>query len=231
MTGKTTVIFGGESRELWTDDGLTVACSGGVTLTAERADGGWVASAPPPRGGDVKADMDVHSRAVELACRINSGSVPPLTLAYFRAACLAQEGVDAVVRGGVDSLLLPETLRVLLDERGMCWDDAISEIARRFVYDAAESGTRTPLAAISALGQRTARLIGAVNEKLCARLWDAFPGDWRRIGSAAVICDGEVSFPALSAVLCGRVLCPDWRRGGEFRTLYTLHPERFEEKI
>lgn len=226
---RTAVMFGGEVHEHWTAEGLDVSYTGGVRLLAQRGKNGWEAAAPIPCGGDVKSDIKAFSKATELACAINEGRAHPLVLAYFRAACLADEGAPAALRGGFDSLLLPEALRLLLDRRRMNWEDAVEEVSRRYAYDASEPGLHFPLGAVSALQPRTAGLIRTVSEKLTRRLRETYPGDWNKANSAAIISDGEVSFPMLSAALCGRVICSKERRSTEFRTLYTLFPEKFED--
>lgn len=227
-----TVRFGGETRELWTNEGLIVTNVGAVELIAVMTDEGWQAEAPVPRrGGDVKAEVAEYSRAFELSCRINAGRVPPLTLAYFRAA--AEAGTRALsspgeVNGGYEALILPETLRLLLDERGLSWDEAAGAVSRSFIYRA-RSSARVTLGAIRALSPRTAGLISAVNEKLCERLWAAHPGDWARIAASAVIKEGEVDLPFLCAAMCGEIKCSEEKRTGAFRTFYSLWPAKFIE--
>lgn len=245
--GPVTVRFGGEAREIWTDAGLSVRYAGGLLVTARRnPEGRWLACPPAPaRHGNVKQDYALASRELELAARLAAGSVPVLTRAYFEAAADAAEALALcrndgtaltarlarTLSGGPETLLLPETLRLLLDELGLSWEAASALLARAFTLAVPETvpqtAPRAPLGAVAALQPRTAKLISAVNEKLCARLWEAFPGDWLRIGSAAAVEDGEVDFLRLAAALCGTVRCTPDQRAGLFRTLYTADPDRF----
>ncbi len=248
--GSIAVTFGGQARELWSDRGLRVTYHGGVTLGAEPGPGGWTAVAPPPAaGGSVKSDMAEYASARELCCRINDGSAPPLTLAYFRAAASAGSAgyasqpppdgalpLPQVVDGTCDALILPETLRLLLDEGGLGWDEAMESVAGSFIYcpggDVSPERRlyrpTAPLSAVAALQPRTASLISAVNERLCQTLWSAYPGDWQRIAQCAALRDGEVRFPALSAYMCGLVRCPEAARAGALRAFYTLFPAKFQ---
>ena len=68
-----------------------------------------------------------------------------------------------------------------------------------------------------------------LNEKLCARLWEAWPGDWLRIGESAIVRDDEADFAMLAAALCSRVYCTKEELACSLRTLYTLDPARFVE--
>ena len=245
MENKSTEIwFGGRVHENWSHDGLTVSYEGRTCVLAVPSPRGWLAApCPSLRGGDVKADMAEYARSRELAFRLNEGRVPPLTAAYFRAAANAAstaacfppkpltpgDGAQRqVADGSAAALQLPELLRIALDERHMSWEDATAALARGFVA-VPVTGETAPLAAVAALQPRTAALIGAVNEKLCAALWDRYPGDWERIASGAVLRDGEVDFRKLSAVLCGEIHCKKELRADALRTLYTVMPAKFKE--
>ena len=133
--------------------------------------------------------------------------------------------------GGLDAVILPELLRLLLDERRMGWDDAVCLVSECFDLRMAGSGgsVAVPLGAVAALQPRTASLIRAVNDRLCSRLWDAWPGDWRRIGESAVIRDEEVYTETLCAAMCAHIFCTKERRAGSLRSMYILAPARFTD--
>lgn len=247
MTGSeaVTVYFGGDAHEAWTNDGLVVSYTGRLPVLAVNEGGRERAYAPRPvRAGDVKADYNESARSAELAARLNSGAVPALTRAYFIAAARAARAAASVERisdlpsklhcelsGGLDAIILPELLRLLLDERRASWDEAMGVVSECFDLRMAGSATpgAVPLGAIAALQQRTASLIRAVNEKLCSRLWDTWPGDWRRIGESAVIRDGEVCTETLCAEMCSRIFCTKERRASSLRSMYILSPARFTD--
>ena len=190
------------------------------------------AEAPvPARSGDVKADYNELAKSEELAVSLNSGTAPPLTRANFNAAAAAAEAFSGLwdirdlpgrlpreLSGGYEALLIPETMRLLLAARGAAWEAACDRPARCFTRGA-----------VSALQPRDAGLIRAINEKLCGRLWDAYPGDWQRIGESAVVRDGEVDLVTLCAACCGTIICTKERRAGSLRAMYTLMPARFAD--
>jgi starch phosphorylase len=237
------VYFDGEARELWTDDRLTVTYAGRLAVRAVAdGKGGWRAAAPESDGsGNVKSDYNTASRARELAALINSGNVAPLTAAYFSTAASAAAALLRCgelplnlpkflaldISGGFDAVILLELLRLLLDERHLSWDDAAAIVAGCFTFRT-EKSARTPLTALRALSPRCARLAETVNDKFCETIWSAYPGDWRHISACAVITEGEVDFGMLSAALCGRIICPEMQRAGEFRALYVAAPDKFE---
>lgn len=243
---QTTVYFGGQAHEVWTEDGLRVSYTGRTPVLAVFDGAVLTAQAPEPgRMGDVKAGYNELAGRRELAMRLNAGAVSPLSAAYFRAAAEvslsleeAGDGLDGLPKvysrtlgGGVECIALIELLRCLLDERHASWEDAVDAVRRCFTLriPGVRPGAPVPLAAVSALQERDAALIRAVNEKLCSRLWDAWPGDWLRIGGSAVVRDDEADFTALAAVMCSHVYCTKEELAGPMRALYTLDPSRFTE--
>lgn len=243
---QTTVYFGGEAHELWTENGLEVSYTGRVPAIAVFDGKKLRAEAPVSgRAGDVKADYNDLARWHELAMRLNSGSVPPLTAAYFRASAqleLALEDAGEgwrdldkhfkhVLSGDVESIALIELLRRLLDDKRAAWEEAMEIVSNCFTLGLPKTrlGAPVPLAAVRALQPRDATLISAVNEKLCSKLWDAWPGDWLRIGESAVVRDDEADLTMLAAVMCSHVYCTKEELAGPLRALYTLEPARFSE--
>lgn len=242
---RVSVYFGGTAHEMWTDSGLSVSYTGRHEVCALREGAVYRAEAPvPARAGDVKADYNELAWSEELAASLNAGTAPALTRAYFAAAAAVAEAFSELwdirdlpgrlpreLSGGYEALLIPETMRVLLDERRASWEDARDITARCFTLRVCEGprDARVPLGAVAALQPRDAGLIRAINEKLCGRLWDAWPGDWQRIGENAVLRDGEVDLVTLCAACCGTIICTKERRAGSLRAMYTLMPARFAD--
>lgn len=240
---RVSVYFGGRCDEVWTNTGLAVTYKDRLEVTAVRVGDTFRAEArSSARSGDVKADYNESARSAELASKLNAGQVPQLSAAYFQAAATAAEAflwmrdtrllpglLQRQLGGGLDALILPEVLRLLLDEHGASWESAVELVGRCFTLrpDEGARDARVPAGAIAALQPRDAELIRAVNEKLCGRFWDIWPGDWLRIGANAVLRDEEVDLMTLSAALCGRINCTKERRAGSFRAMYILTPAKF----
>ncbi len=242
---KTIVYFGGTAHELWTERGLEVSYSGRTAVLAEGDGDELRAEAPEPqRAGDVKAGYNQLAKCLELAMRLNSGAISPLSGAYFRAAALVQRALEdnpdwrtlpATFRqelsGGAEGIALIELLRVLLDEKRAAWEEALTIAGDCFTLrlPALRVGAPVPLAAVEALQMRDVTLINAINDRHCQRLWDKWPGDWLRIGESAIVRDGEADFTMLAASLCSRVFCTKEELAGPLRALYTLEPAKFAE--
>lgn len=242
---KTTVYFGGTAHELWTERGLEVSYTGRTAVLAVGDGDEMRAEAPEPeRAGDVKAGYNELAKCLELAMRLNAGAISPLSGAYFRAAAEVARALEdsadwralpdtfrQELSGGAECIAMVELLRVLLDECRAAWDEAIDIVSRCFTLriPALRTGAPVPLAAVSALQMRDVTLINALNDRLCSRLWDEWPGDWLRIGQSAIVRDSEADFTMLAAALCSRVFCTKEELAGPLRALYTLEPARFSE--
>lgn len=240
---RVSVYFGGKCDEVWTNTGLAVTYKDRLEVSAVRAGDRFRAEVrSSARSGDVKADYNESSRSAELAAKLNSGHLSQVSLEYFQAAATVAEAFSELrdtrylpgllyreLRGGLDALILPELLRLLLDEHGASWEGAVELVGKCFTLrpDEGARDARVPLGAIAALQPRDAELIRAVNEKLCGKLWDIWPGDWHRIGASAVIRDEEADLVTLSAALCGRINCTKERRAGSLRAMYILTPAKF----
>ncbi len=239
------VYFGGTAHELWTERGLEVTYSGRTAVVAEGEGREIHAEAPEPRrAGDVKAGYNELARCLELAIRLNAGALSPLSSAYFRASAEVSRAIEdnpdwrrlpatfrVQLEGGAESIILVELLRRLLDDCRAAWDEAVAIVGDccTLRIPRMRPGAPVPMAAVAALQPRDAKLIGVINDRLCSRLWQAWPGDWLRIGEGAVVRDGEADFTMLAAVLCSRVYCTKEELAGPLRALYTLEPARFAE--
>ena len=152
---RVSVYFGGTAHEIWTNSGLSVSYTGRHEVCAVRDGAVYRAEAPvPARSGDVKADYNELAKSEELAVSLNSGTAPPLTRAYFNAAAAAAEAFSGLwdirdlpgrlpreLSGGYEALLIPETMRLLLDERGASWEAACDITARCFTLRPCSRGT------------------------------------------------------------------------------------------
>ena len=223
-----TVYFGGEAHEVWTDSGLEVSYTDRTPAIAVLDADTLRAEAPEPgRKGDVKAGYNELARWRELAMRLNSGAVEEAGDDWTGLSA----HYKCVLGGGVESIALIEMLRRLLDEKRAAWEEAMGIVSSCFTLciPKIRLGAPVPLAAVKALQPRDATLIRAVNEKLCSRLWDAWPGDWLRIGESAAVRDDEADLTMLAAAMCSHVYRTKEELAGPLRALYTLEPARFSE--
>ena len=93
-------------------------------------------------------------------------------------------------------LAIPELMRLLMDEKGLGWDEASSIVQRCVAYTnhtiMAEALEKWPCDMVRSLLPRIYMILEEINRRLCERLWNAFPGENERIAKMAVVAYGHV---------------------------------------
>ena len=88
-------------------------------------------------------------------------------------------------------MAVPELMRLLIDEEGLGWDEAVQITRRTIAYTnhtiMAEALEKWPVNMVQQLLPRCYQIICELNRRLCERLWNAFPGDWDRIARMAIV--------------------------------------------
>ena len=88
-------------------------------------------------------------------------------------------------------MAVPELMRLLIDEEGLGWDEAMNITRQTIAYTnhtiMAEALEKWPVNMVQQLLPRCYQIICEMNRRLCERLWNAFPGDWDRIARMAIV--------------------------------------------
>lgn len=102
------------------------------------------------------------------------------------------------------ALVIPEMMRILLDEEGMDWDSAwritgniVSYTNHTILPEAME---KWPVAMFKTLLPRIYMIVEEINERFCRQLWTEYPGEWQKISDMAVISSGYVHMAHLAVV-------------------------------
>ncbi len=133
-------------------------------------------------------------------------------------------------------LAIPELMRILIDEKGMDWEQAEDITRRCFAYtnhtvlqEALEKWSQ-PM--VRMLLPRIYMILEEMNRRLCARLWEQFPGQWERIGKMAILAYDQVHMANLCVAMTSTVngvsqIHSDILRRQTFRDYCSIAPERF----
>ena len=134
------------------------------------------------------------------------------------------------------AVAVPEMMRLLIDQYGLGWDRAEDICHRVFAYTnhtiMAEALERWPEDMFQRLLPRVYQILQEMNRRLCAQLWDVFPGQWERIGKLAIISYGEIHMANL-AIVSGHTVNGVSQIHGEilkketFKDYNTIYPGRF----
>ncbi|ELK48237.1 glycogen phosphorylase [Halobacillus sp. BAB-2008] len=137
------------------------------------------------------------------------------------------------------ALVIPELMRILMDEKGVGWEEAweitqssVSYTNHTTLSEALESW---PVGLVRSLLPRIFMIIDEINERFCQELWRTFPGDFNRIADLAIVADGQVKMAHLSIVGSHSVngvakLHTDILKEREMKRFYNTFPDRFNNK-
>ncbi|HWR30723.1 MAG TPA: glycogen/starch/alpha-glucan phosphorylase [Negativicutes bacterium] len=101
-------------------------------------------------------------------------------------------------------VVVPELMRILIDEEGMTWDDAWRVTTNTVSYTnhtvMPEAFEKWPVDVFKELLPRIHMIVYEINERWCRELWTRYPGEWDRIREMAIIADGYVRMANLAVV-------------------------------
>ena len=133
-------------------------------------------------------------------------------------------------------LAIPELMRILIDEEGLGWDEAQAIVTKTVAYTnhtvLSEALEKWPEQMMKERLPRIYMILEEMNRRLCARLWNAFPGDWDRIAKMAILAYGQVHMANLCVAMSYSVngvsrLHGEILKADTFHDYYQLMPEKF----
>ncbi len=134
------------------------------------------------------------------------------------------------------ALSIPELMRILLDDYDFSWEDAMDVCKRTFSYTnhtvLAEALERWGVDIFKTTLPRIYEIVCALNETLCRKLWNYFPGQWDRIAHMAVVAYDQVHMANLCCLMSGAVngvskLHAEILKKDTFRDFYLIEPEKY----
>ncbi|MGX8706617.1 MAG: glycogen/starch/alpha-glucan family phosphorylase, partial [bacterium] len=134
------------------------------------------------------------------------------------------------------AVAIPELMRILMDDYGLDWEKAETICYRTFAYTnhtvLVEALEKWPESLFAQTLPRIYMILQEMNKRLCARLWDAFPGQWERIGHMAIIGYGNVHMANLCVSASHSVngvsgIHTDILKKQTFHDYYMIEPSKF----
>ncbi len=100
------------------------------------------------------------------------------------------------------AMVIPELMRIMMDEYGMSWEAAWDITNRTVAYTnhtvMVEALERWPEEMIKRIVPRVYQIICEINRRFCEHLWTIFPGDWQKISKMAIVANNEIRMAHLS---------------------------------
>lgn len=137
------------------------------------------------------------------------------------------------------TLAIPELMRILIDEEGLDWENAMRITVNTVSYTnhtiLAEALEKWPIDMFKNLLPRIYMIVEEMNERFCAELWNKYIGQWDKISKMAIIGDGYVRMANLAIVGSHSVngvakLHTEILKKQEMRDFYYLYPNKFNNK-
>ena len=134
------------------------------------------------------------------------------------------------------TLAIPELMRIMLDECGYDWDSAWKLVTDTMAYTnhtiMAEALEKWPEDMVKSLLPRIYQILVEMNKRLCARLWNFFPGEAERVGRMAIIAYGYIHMANLCVAMTFSTngvskLHGDILKQETFHDFYLVMPEKF----
>ncbi len=133
------------------------------------------------------------------------------------------------------TLIIPELMRIFMDEYGMGWDEAWNIVKNSVAYTnhtvMSEALERWPQDLVQQLLPRLWEIMCEINRRWCDYLVEKF-GEGERVGSNLIIRDGQVHMANMCLAACYKVngvsqLHGDILKRDLFKDVCSIRPERF----
>ncbi|MCT4596736.1 MAG: glycogen/starch/alpha-glucan phosphorylase [Vallitalea sp.] len=137
------------------------------------------------------------------------------------------------------SLVIPELMRILLDEEGLEWEDAWEITTKTCAYTnhtiMSEALEKWPIELLSRLLPRIYMIIEEINRRFCRRLTDEFNLSNDKVHDMSIIMDGLIKMAWMSIVGSYSVngvarLHTEILKTEELKNFYEIFPGKFNNK-
>ena len=134
------------------------------------------------------------------------------------------------------AVAIPELMRILMDEHDLSWEEAEQICYNTFAYTnhtvLQEALERWPESLFAEQLPRIYMILQEMNKRLCAKLWDVYPGQWERIGHMAILGYNQVHMANLCVACTHSVngvsgIHTDILKKQTFHDYYVMEPEKF----
>lgn len=104
------------------------------------------------------------------------------------------------------TLAIPELMRLLIDDKGLGWDEAWDITRRTFAYTnhtvMSEALEKWPLDMFERILPRISMIVQEINRRLMENLQEVYPNDWGKQKWMAIISDNQVFMANLCLATC-----------------------------
>ncbi|AWI04093.1 glycogen/starch/alpha-glucan phosphorylase [Clostridium drakei] len=137
------------------------------------------------------------------------------------------------------SVAIAELMRLLVDEKSMCWEEAWKITTNVMAYTnhtiLAEALEKWPIDMFKKLLPRIYMIIEEINKRFCAEVFDEYNGNWDKVNEMSIISNGTIRMAYLAIVGSHSVngvaqLHTEILKKQELKSFYDFYPEKFNNK-
>ncbi|SHJ96216.1 starch phosphorylase [Clostridium amylolyticum] len=137
------------------------------------------------------------------------------------------------------TLIIPELMRILMDDEGFAWEDAWRITKNICAYTnhtiLSEALEKWPVDMFRKLLPRIYMIVEEINSRFCQNLWNKYTGQWDKIHRMAIIADGYVKMAHLAIAGSHSVngvakLHTEILKKQEMSDFYYYYPRKFNNK-
>ena len=137
------------------------------------------------------------------------------------------------------TVAVAELMRLLLDEEGLCWDEAWEITTKTCAYTnhtiMAEALEKWPIDLFSRLLPRVYQIIQEIDRRFVAKIREMYPGNEEKVAKMQILRDGQVKMAHLAIVAGYSVngvarLHTEILKKQELRDFYEMMPQKFNNK-
>ena len=185
-----------------------------------------------------------------------SGKELRLKQQYFFVSASLQRAIDRYLRNHDDihklyekvavqmndthpTLAVAELMRILMDEKGLEWDEAWAVTTKTCAYTnhtiMAEALEKWPIEIFSRLLPRIYQIVEEINRRFVIEVQNKFPDDEDKVARMAIVQDGQVKMAHL-AIAAGHsvngvaALHTEILKKESLKDFYDMYPEKFNNK-
>ena len=155
---------------------------------------------------------------------------------YGRNMALLPEKVAFHINDTHPAMVIPELMRILVDEERLPWEEAerITEATVAYTNHTimAEALEKWPEKMLQETLPRIYSIMQELNRRLCQKLFDRFPGEWDRIGHMAILAYDQAHMANMCIAYSHAIngvsqLHGDILKHTTFKDYYSVMPEKF----
>lgn len=137
------------------------------------------------------------------------------------------------------SVAVAELMRILMDEKDMCWEEAWDVTVKTMAYTnhtiMTEALEKWQVTMFKSIIPRIYMIVEEINRRFCAEAFHKYNGNWEKVDEVSIVSKGYINMAYLAIIGSHSVngvanIHTEILKNQELSSFYNLYPERFNNK-